>query len=865
MEDAQVSPMSQLLSSLGITREDLNKRSDQMRQFLTSDATTLSRVSDHVTFLKPLSSGDSKPSFKSTPTSVHIPTRSFSRGRSNSSHDKATTPPVSFGSPVKTEPHDGVIPPPRQYASMEIVIERQRQNRKEKRKKERVASGQHAPRSPTPSSSKPSSQIGVSLDLFMESRDDKRLDTESAESSDDALPLIEPRPPVTPKKNNYYREHTNLGSATVRKVYIPQLYTSSSSLFFKRPTVAREDSPTPRARQQTHNYYPNYIYNSQPLSNIPGGHSSLPTTPQRQRSEAPARRHISSPLLPSSSPPPSSPVSSPGRHIVNLVSSPGPMGPAPMEEDYGDLPYTLPPGPYSPSKPDQSYAALVGQAILSSPDHRLTLQEIYDWITIVYPYFKRGETTWMNSIRHVLSTTVCFRKVTRDRSLGRTQWAIWDEDLECFKGGGFRKHLCKDYIDSLAKDKQGGPKGKPKGRKRADEDDGPVETRKIKRTKREPMAAQSTAMTPAHSVPAPLSSHPLFPPTRPSVHHQSYYDSCLSHQQVPQPIPADLIFPPLPAAAAINQIAHSPPTRHAPTISASTPTNPLNPGTEAKSTSSSPSGPPPQSDSSSSLPDLTPSHSSSSPPVSVSSSGDSTPGADGDGPITRSNTEQSHVSADKPTSYPKPGSLLTYHSPNDPDNKKLDKGKAKTMPVIVMPPSPTLGRRASTKVPEKSSANTPSVDYGITPSVLMTTTITSSTSVILIPSTPPARKSSLPTDVVHQNGTQSQQTAQAPLQGISSGVPKTPSNLGFTVAGDSDSPPFRTPLGPIGDSPFRTPGSRMIYDPHDPRMLLDEELSRLGAGQGESPGGLFGKGVGKLLYDSPGQFMNSPDKWAKWW
>ena len=107
------------------------------------------------------------------------------------------------------------------------------------------------------------------------------------------------------------------------------------------------------------------------------------------------------------------------------------MGPPLDEHDYDQLPFTLPPGPYSPNKPNASYAALVGQAILSSPERRLTLQEIYDWITIVYPYFKRGEQTWMNSIRHVLSTTVCFRKVTRDRTLGRTQWAIWDEDLEC--------------------------------------------------------------------------------------------------------------------------------------------------------------------------------------------------------------------------------------------------------------------------------------------------------------------------------------------------------------------------------------------------------------------------------------------------
>ncbi|KAJ7933302.1 hypothetical protein B0H13DRAFT_1579327, partial [Mycena leptocephala] len=67
-------------------------------------------------------------------------------------------------------------------------------------------------------------------------------------------------------------------------------------------------------------------------------------------------------------------------------------------------PYTLPPGPYSNQRPNYTYAALIGQAILSSQNHRLRLQDIYEWISIVYPYFKHGEKTWMNNIRHGLTT-----------------------------------------------------------------------------------------------------------------------------------------------------------------------------------------------------------------------------------------------------------------------------------------------------------------------------------------------------------------------------------------------------------------------------------------------------------------------------
>ncbi|KAJ7876842.1 hypothetical protein B0H13DRAFT_998252 [Mycena leptocephala] len=48
MANPETSPISQLLNSLGITREDLNRRSDQMRQFLTAESATSSRVSSQL-------------------------------------------------------------------------------------------------------------------------------------------------------------------------------------------------------------------------------------------------------------------------------------------------------------------------------------------------------------------------------------------------------------------------------------------------------------------------------------------------------------------------------------------------------------------------------------------------------------------------------------------------------------------------------------------------------------------------------------------------------------------------------------------------------------------------------------------------
>jgi hypothetical protein len=273
------------------------------------------------------------------------------------------------------------------------------------------------------------------------------------------------------------------------------------------------------------------------------------------------------------------------------------MGPLPDEDEYDKLPYTLPPGPYSKKKPDLSYAALIGQAVLSSPDHRLTLQEIYDWITIVYPYFQRNEATWMNSIRHVLSTTVCFRKAPRDRSLGRTQWAIWDCDLDCFANGNFRKELCAEYKQAAA-----AKKAPPKKRPAEDAASG----RKAKRPKKE--SAFSTASSPPVPtlVPVPFqrtmlpplvpATHflPIFPPC-PSVHHQPYYEQCAQ-------LPAEVIFPPLP-----------PTSHYARVTSGAARRSPLPPSSAVKSSDMPQTSPAPPS---SSLPELIPNNgSSSSPPL----------------------------------------------------------------------------------------------------------------------------------------------------------------------------------------------------------------------------------------------------------
>lgn len=305
--------------------------------------------------------------------------------------------------------------------------------------------------------------------------------------------------------------------------------------------------------------------------------------------------------------------------MINLVSSPGPMGPLPSESDYDELPYTLPPGPYTSRKPDVSYAALVGRAILSSPKHALTLQEIYDYITIVHSYFKRGEPTWMNSIRHVLSTTVVFRKIVRERREGRTLWGIWDEDLGCFDNGGFDKTKCREFVEGR---KNGAPgSGSGSGRKRAADGDG---ERKPKRQRKSAIAAVEK-----EAVEAALRMQSTIPPvggqqhstsvfmlTKPTPHHQPYYETCVQ-QQPPHPppapvnLPAEVIFPPLPRMAS-NSSSYS--EGYASTSASEPPSSAWDSEPPRSISPPAPSCSAASGNGSVSMPDLTPNGSSSSPP-----------------------------------------------------------------------------------------------------------------------------------------------------------------------------------------------------------------------------------------------------------
>ncbi|XP_073483143.1 forkhead box protein O3 [Aquarana catesbeiana] len=86
---------------------------------------------------------------------------------------------------------------------------------------------------------------------------------------------------------------------------------------------------------------------------------------------------------------------------------------------------------------NMSYADLITRAIDSSPDKRLTLSQIYDWMVRSVPYFKdKGDSNssagWKNSIRHNLSLHSRFIRV-QNEGTGKSSW--WMINPEGGKGG----------------------------------------------------------------------------------------------------------------------------------------------------------------------------------------------------------------------------------------------------------------------------------------------------------------------------------------------------------------------------------------------------------------------------------------------
>jgi hypothetical protein len=97
-------------------------------------------------------------------------------------------------------------------------------------------------------------------------------------------------------------------------------------------------------------------------------------------------------------------------------------------------------------KPSYSYIGLIAMAILSAPEQKLVLSDIYQWILDHYAYFRARGPGWRNSIRHNLSLNDCFIKAGRSANGKGHYWSIHPANLADFSSGDFRRRRAQRRV-----------------------------------------------------------------------------------------------------------------------------------------------------------------------------------------------------------------------------------------------------------------------------------------------------------------------------------------------------------------------------------------------------------------------------------
>lgn len=104
----------------------------------------------------------------------------------------------------------------------------------------------------------------------------------------------------------------------------------------------------------------------------------------------------------------------------------------------------------SHDKPPYSYATLIGMSILSNSERKLTLSQIYQWISDTFKYYRREEVGWQNSIRHNLSLNKAFIKGEKSKDGKGHFWCIQPGCEEQFlRSKNSKKHSYQEIIDQI--------------------------------------------------------------------------------------------------------------------------------------------------------------------------------------------------------------------------------------------------------------------------------------------------------------------------------------------------------------------------------------------------------------------------------
>uniref|UniRef100_A0A7N8XMB3 Forkhead box protein P3-like n=1 Tax=Mastacembelus armatus TaxID=205130 RepID=A0A7N8XMB3_9TELE len=98
-------------------------------------------------------------------------------------------------------------------------------------------------------------------------------------------------------------------------------------------------------------------------------------------------------------------------------------------------------------RPPYTYAYLIRWSILESPDKQRTLNEIYNWFTTMFFYFRHNTATWKNAVRHNLSLHKCFVRVEGGKG---AVWTVDETEYQRRKGQKYHRDCPVKWLSSYS-------------------------------------------------------------------------------------------------------------------------------------------------------------------------------------------------------------------------------------------------------------------------------------------------------------------------------------------------------------------------------------------------------------------------------